>query len=64
MGDDEFVATDRPFQSMKAVERTRAKLRAWVRVCRAEEREDAREGNMLAILCSVRYCFSFFCVGV
>lgn len=27
MGEEELVKTERPFQSMKAVERTRAKLR-------------------------------------
>lgn len=30
MGEGEAVATERPFQSMKAVESTRAKLRSWV----------------------------------
>lgn len=34
MGEGESVATERPFQSMKAVERTRAKLRTWVRARR------------------------------
>jgi hypothetical protein len=34
MGDEESVATERPFQSMKAVERTRAKLRIWAASCR------------------------------
>ncbi len=34
MGDGESVATESPFHSMKAVERTRAKLRTWVRACR------------------------------
>lgn len=29
MGEEEFVKTERPFHSMKAVERTRAKLRTW-----------------------------------
>ena len=50
MGEDEFVAIDRPFQSMKAVERTRAKFRAWVRVWRAEEREVEREGSIFEVL--------------
>jgi hypothetical protein len=40
IGEEEFVATERPFQSMKAVERTRAKLRTWAASCR---------GCMLAI---------------
>lgn len=31
MGEGESVMTERPFQSMKAVERTRAKFRTWVR---------------------------------
>lgn len=30
IGDGEEVATERPFQSMNAVERTKAKLRSWV----------------------------------
>lgn len=34
MGEGLSVATERPFQSMKAVERTRAKLRSWVRARR------------------------------
>ena len=31
MGEGELVATERPFQSMNAVLRIRAKLRVWVR---------------------------------
>ena len=36
------MATERPFHSIKAVERTRAKLRIWRRNCRGwrEEREE------------------------
>lgn len=34
MGDGESVAIESPFHNMKAVERTRAKLRTWVRACR------------------------------
>jgi hypothetical protein len=34
MGEGESVATERPFHIMKAVERTRAKLRIWVASCR------------------------------
>ena len=34
IGEGESVATERPFHSMKAVERTRAKLRTWVSACR------------------------------
>ena len=34
IGEEESVATERPFQSMKAVERTRAKLRIWAASCR------------------------------
>lgn len=30
IGEGESVATERPFHSIKAVERTRAKLRTWV----------------------------------
>lgn len=33
MGEGESVTTERPFQSMNAVERTRAKLRTWARSC-------------------------------
>jgi len=34
MGEGESVATERPFHSIKAVERMRAKLRTWVRIWR------------------------------
>jgi hypothetical protein len=34
MGEGEFVATERPFHIMNAVERTRAKVRTWERNCR------------------------------
>lgn len=33
MGEGESVATESPFQSMKAVESTRAKFRTWVSAC-------------------------------
>lgn len=33
IGEDESVKTDKPFHSMKAVERTRAKLRIWAASC-------------------------------
>ena len=46
MGDGESVATDRPFHSIKAVERTRAKFRIWVRNCRGWR--DERVENMSA----------------
>lgn len=42
IGEDESVMTERPFQSMKAVERTRAKLRTWAaswRGCMPEREE-------------------------
>lgn len=34
MGEGESLTTERPFQSMKAVERTSAKLRTWAASCR------------------------------
>jgi len=34
IGEGESVATERPFQSMNAVERMRAKLRTWEAICR------------------------------
>lgn len=34
MGEEESVTTERPFQSMNAVERTRAKLRICAASCR------------------------------
>lgn len=34
MGEEESVTTERPFQSMNAVERTRAKLRTCAASCR------------------------------
>lgn len=34
MGEGESLATERPFQSMNAVERTSAKLRIWPASCR------------------------------
>lgn len=48
MGEDELVATERPFQSMKAVERTSAKFRIWVRSCRGEALPRA-ESMVLAV---------------
>ena len=46
IGDDESVKTDRPFHSMNAVERTRAKLRTWAASWRGWRFE--REENMIA----------------
>lgn len=48
MGEEEFVATERPFHSMNAVERTRAKLRT----CAASWRgwSEAREENMMDVV--------------
>jgi len=34
MGEEESLTTERPFQSMKAVESTSAKLRTWAASCR------------------------------
>lgn len=56
MGEEESVTTERPFQSMNAVERTRAKLRICAASCRGwrpatalsivavGEEEEGREG--------------------
>ena len=41
IGEGESVTTDRPFHNMKAVERTRAKLRTWVRDCRGLPRAES-----------------------
>lgn len=46
MGLLEFVAIERPFHSMNAVERTRAKLSTWAMECRAEARLPVREDSM------------------
>jgi hypothetical protein len=46
IGDGESVATDMPFQSMKAVLRTRAKLRSCEATCRGEA---PREDSILAV---------------
>ena len=47
MGEGELVRIESPFQSMKAVERTRAKLRACARMGRGEE---GREESMVILL--------------
>lgn len=41
MGEGEFVATERPFQSMNAVARISAKLRIWERSCRGFRRRSS-----------------------
>lgn len=46
IGDEESVKTERPFHSMNAVERTRAKLRTWAASWRGWRFE--REENMVA----------------
>lgn len=48
MGEEESVATERPFQSMKAVLRTRAKLRTWVASCRGCSFESSE--NMMGVV--------------
>lgn len=48
MGEEESVATERPFHSMKAVERTRAKLRIWAASCRGCM--PARAESMVVVL--------------
>jgi hypothetical protein len=45
IGEEEFVVMERPFQSMNAVLRTRAKFRIWVKSWRGWR--DVREENML-----------------
>jgi hypothetical protein len=52
IGEEEFVVMERPFQSMNAVLRTRAKFRIWVKSWRGWR--DVREENMLAVLRCVR----------
>lgn len=48
MGDEDAVNIDSAFQSMKAVERTSAKLRTCDRDCRVLERlEPERKGSMV-----------------
>ena len=42
--------TERDFQSMKAVLRTRRKFRICEAVCRMEAREDGRDENMFAVV--------------
>jgi hypothetical protein len=46
IGEEESVVTERPFQSMNAVLRTRAKFRIWVRSWRGWR--EVREENILA----------------
>lgn len=47
MGEEELVKTESPFQSMKAVLRTRAKLSTWAASCRGcmEERAESIVGG-------------------
>lgn len=47
MGEEESVATERPFQSMNAVLRTRAKFKTWVANWRGWRFES--EENMIAV---------------
>lgn len=49
MGDDESVATPSPFHIMKAVDRTRAKLRTCVRVWRGLGIWEETEESMAAV---------------
>lgn len=53
IGDGELVATDSPFQSMKAVLRTSAKLRICAAICRgwSEPRGPSRSLSMAARVC-------------
>jgi len=51
MGDEESVVMDRPFQSMNAVLRTRAKFRIWVKSWRGWR--EVREENIVKVLCGV-----------
>ena len=46
MGDGEFEARERPFQSMNAVERIKAKFRDWARRRRGLK-EEKREESIL-----------------
>ena len=48
MGEEELVKTESPFQSMKAVDRTRAKFRTWAASWRGCI--EAREPSILAVL--------------
>lgn len=48
MGEEESVATERPFQSMNAVLRTRAKFRIWVKSWRGWR--EVREENIVSVL--------------
>ena len=48
MGDGESATTERPFQSMKAVDRTSAKLSTWAASCRGCM---AERPSMAAVLC-------------
>ena len=50
IGEGEFEMTDRDFHSMKAVLRTRRKLRTCEAVCRMEARDEGRDENMLAVV--------------
>lgn len=44
------MKTDRPFHSMNAVERTRAKLRTWARECRVLAMCWPTKGSMMGLL--------------
>jgi hypothetical protein len=48
IGDEESVVMERPFQSMNAVLRTRAKFRTWVKSWRGWR--DVREENIVAVV--------------
>lgn len=50
MGEGEEVRRERDFQSMKAVERTRAKLRSWERRVRGEEVREVRFSIVLGVV--------------
>ena len=50
IGDGEFDITERDFQSMKAVLRTRRKFRTCEAVCRMEAREEGRDENIAAVM--------------
>ena len=48
MGEGESEMTDRDFHSMKAVDKTSAKLRIWERDWRGFDRYGARDESMVA----------------
>lgn len=49
IGDEEAVTTDKPFQSINAVERTSAKLRTCARVCRVFVRLEDKNESIVVI---------------